>query len=233
LLENHALFRASLAHFLASEPDFEVAGECGAPEEALEMLQCRAVDVVAFDFDIGAAPAAALLSAARAAGFPGRFLAVSACADADTAALALQLGVSGIFLKSDSPGRLVSAIRMVAAGGVWVDAKVVLLLAGRCAHSPAPAVAPASRVLGDRERRVLGGVMGGRTNRDIATEMGVTEGSVKNILDRLFFKAGVRKRSQLVRLALEGSLGEISQAPRSSNRTANLSIASNTTEPRQ
>jgi DNA-binding CsgD family transcriptional regulator len=65
--------------------------------------------------------------------------------------------------------------------------------------------------LEDRERNVLLGILGGLTNKKIGTNMGLSESSVKNIVQRLFGKAGVKTRSQLVRVALEGSLGTTRQ----------------------
>src|SRR5712691_2702368 len=66
-------------------------------------------------------------------------------------------------------------------------------------------------VLDDRERNVLLGILGGLTNKKIGTNMGLSESSIKNIVQRLFGKAGVKTRSQLVRVALEGSLGTTRQ----------------------
>src|SRR5260370_40415524 len=65
--------------------------------------------------------------------------------------------------------------------------------------------------LEDRERHVLLGMLGGLTNKKIGANMGLSESSVKNIVQRLFGKAGVKTRSQLVRVALEGSLGTTRQ----------------------
>ena len=62
-------------------------------------------------------------------------------------------------------------------------------------------------VLEERERNVLLGILGGLTNKKIGASMGLSESSVKNIVQRLFGRAGVKTRSQLVRVALEGSLG--------------------------
>jgi DNA-binding CsgD family transcriptional regulator len=62
-------------------------------------------------------------------------------------------------------------------------------------------------VLSERERRVLLGILSGLTNRRIGTNLGISESSVKNVVQRLFDKAGVKSRGQLVRAALEGSLG--------------------------
>jgi len=208
LLDDHGLFRASLGHWLASEADFEVAGECGTSAAALEILLSAVVDVVLLDFDVGPEHGNDFISAARHAGYGGRFLIVAGSADVRNSAIALKLGASGIFLKSEAPDRLVQAIRLVGNGGIWVDQTIIQLLADHLLdrhyrfedeHS--------SGQLEGREREVLLGIVGGLTNRKIGDNIGLSESSVKNVVQRLFAKAGVHTRSQLVRAALEGSLG--------------------------
>lgn len=209
LLDDHGLFRASLARFLALEAGFEVAGECGIPAEALEAIHASQVDVVLLDFDVGPEHATDFISAARQAGYQGRFLIVSGTVDAERSAMALKLGVSGIFLKSEAPERLIQAIRVIASGAVWVDQKIIQLIANECLSKPRRADQRSGSVLDDRGQRVLLGILGGLTNRKIADGMGISESAVKNTLQALFTKTGVRTRSQLVRLALEGSLGNV------------------------
>jgi DNA-binding NarL/FixJ family response regulator len=204
LLDEHGLFRASLGRLLASEPDLEVAGECGTSAEALEVIRGSTVDVVLLDFDVGAEHGNDFISAARQAGYQGRFLIVAGSADVRNSAIALKLGASGIFLKSEAPHRLVQAIRLVRNGGIWVDQRIIQLLADQLIDRyPQVEGSP----LEDRERNVLLGILGGLTNRKIGDNMGLTESSVKNVVQQLFRKAGVKTRSQLVRVALEGSLG--------------------------
>jgi DNA-binding NarL/FixJ family response regulator len=211
VLDDHGLFRASLAKLLASESGFEVVGECGTSAEALEMLNGSPVDVVLLDFDLGAEHSNDLISAARKAGYQGRFLIVAGTADADRSAKALKFGASGIFLKSEAPERLIQAIRHIASGAVWVDQRIIQLLADQCLSQPRRADQESGGALEEREQKVLLGILGGLTNRDISEGMGISESSVKNILQVLFTRTGVRKRSQLVRLALEGSLGNVRQ----------------------
>lgn len=207
ILDDHGLFRASVGHFLASEPDFEVAGVCGTSAEALEILNGSAVDVMLLEFDLGAEHGNSFIATARRAGYQGRFLIVAGAADVRNSALALKLGASGIFLKSDAPERLLQAIRTVANGEVWVDPRVIQLLAEQLIERDEQLedqryVIP----LAARERKVLLGILGGLTNKKIGGKIGLAESSVKAILQGLFIKAGVRTRSQLVRAALEGSL---------------------------
>jgi len=113
---------------------------------------------------------------------------------------ALQLGASGIFLESHPPESLIRAIRLMAAGEGWVDEKVIQLLAG--SHAPR-AVPGLWNELTLRERHVLEGILEGLTNKRIGDKIGASEGTVKATLRRLFQKAGVRTRSQLVRAALD------------------------------
>lgn len=208
LVDNHALFRTSLARLLAAENGFEIAGECGSASEALDVLRGTPVDVVLLDFDIGGDQGNAFILNARRGGFDGQFLLITGTADIDRYALALTLGASGVFLKSDRPDRLVRAIRLVASGGIWIDPTVVQRFAERYMsedHGRETVV----HSLEDREEAVLEGLLQGLTNKRIGMQIGLSESSVKNILQGLFGKTGVRTRSQLVRAALEGSLGRI------------------------
>ena len=212
LLDDHGLFRASLGRLLASESDLEVAGECGTSAEALEVLKGSTVDMVLLDFDVGSEHGNDFISAAQQAGYRGRFLIVAGSANVRDSAIALKLGASGIFLKSEAPDRLVQAIRLVGNGGIWVDQRIIQLLADQLIDRyPRLEDQRSSGPLEDRERNVLLGILGGLTNRKIGDNMGLTESSVKNVVQQLFRKAGVKTRSQLVRVALEGSLGSTRQ----------------------
>jgi DNA-binding NarL/FixJ family response regulator len=193
---------------LTSENDLEVVGECGSSAEALEILKGSAVDVVLLDFNFGTEHVNDFISAARKAGYQGRFLVVTWSADVRNSAMALKLGASGIFPKSETPQHLLQAIRLVGNGGVWVEQGIIQRLAGQLVdRHPRVEDQRSGGALEDRERNVLIGIMGGLTNRTIWDRIGLSESNVKNVVQRLFGRAGVKRRSQLVRAALEGSLG--------------------------
>jgi DNA-binding NarL/FixJ family response regulator len=200
LLDDHILFRESLSRLLASEPDIEMVAHCGTPAEALDILKLSAVDIVLLDFDLEDELGTRFISSARAAGYQGRILMVTAGMGALDSSLAWQLGISGIFLKHSSPATLIQAIRQVAGGGVWVDQKAIPPPAERAG------AAGADGLLTPRERQVLRSVFEGLTNKEIAFQLGVSLSSVKASLQQLFQKTGVRTRSQLVRIAIERSL---------------------------
>jgi DNA-binding NarL/FixJ family response regulator len=203
LLDDHVLFRESLSRLLASEPDFEMAGHCGTATEALDLLRAGRVDVVLLDFDLGGDHVSQFVAAARASGFEGKILMVTAGMNAAESSMALTHGASGIFLKHSSPGNLAQAIRLVAGGQMWVDQKVVQMLAEGV---PQREDSSLRNLLTLREQQVLQSLFEGLTNKEIAAQLGVSESAVKATLQQLFQKTRVRTRSQLVRIALESSL---------------------------
>ena len=200
LLDDHALFRAGLSRLLVTEADFELAGQCTTSQEALAELARARVDLVLLDFDLGDENGFDFIREARSAGYAGRILIVTAgMSDADSVR-ALGFGVCGIFLKTSPPAQLSDAIRRVMGGETWIDQRCIQALVQAVDHS---ADRERRRPFTEREREVLKGVFEGLSNKEIAANLGITEGSVKSALQQLFIKTGVRTRSQLVRIALE------------------------------
>ena len=202
LLDDHGLFRESLGHLLASEPDFEVVGQCSTSAEALELLDGAAVDLVLLELSVGTERSEEFISAALQAGYQGKFLLVTGGIDPARSAAALKLGASGIFLKCNPSSRLMQAIRLVASGEASVDQRVIQLIADRYPQHEDQRLGS----LTIREQTVLKALLNGLTNKKIGRQVGVSESAVKATLQQLFDKAGVRTRSQLVRAALDGSL---------------------------
>jgi DNA-binding NarL/FixJ family response regulator len=206
LVDAPGLFRASLGRYLASEPGFEVTGECDSPVEALELLKDAKADVVLTDLELCMDQGGGFFSAAREVGYGGQFLIVSGGVEARKSAIALRLGAAGIFLKTEPPDRLVQAIKRVAAGEIWLDQKVVHSMADKVIDQrPQSSNGKRSKALEDLEREVLLGILGGLSNREIGNKMSLPESRVKNLVIRLFSKASVRTRSQLVRVAMDGT----------------------------
>jgi two-component system nitrate/nitrite response regulator NarL len=200
VLDNHNLFRASIARLLATEPDLQVIGECGTAAEALSIIERSHVDLVLLEFEFGGEHASGFITAASVAGYQGGFLIVTESADVQESAIALRLGAAGVFLKSEPPERLVQAINHVMGGGIWLNRATIQTMAGQLMQRD-----PLVR-LDERERSVLVEISKGHTNRQIGEALGLSESSVKNVLQRLFGKTGAKKRSQLVVVAVEGSL---------------------------
>jgi len=199
LVDDHALFRESVARFLDTDPGFKVVGGCATVDEAREFLVANEVDLVLLDFDLGERNGVDFMSVAASVGYRGRVLLVTAGVDATSAANLVRGGIAGIFVKHDPPAVLVDAIREVLAGNVWFEQNFLQKIVG---GATAPEL-PSTGKLTEREQQVLAGVFEGLANKQIADRLQVSEGSVKATVQQLFQKTGVRTRGQLVRIALE------------------------------
>jgi two-component system, NarL family, nitrate/nitrite response regulator NarL len=207
LVDDHALFRDSVARMLADEPDFEIAGTCTTIDEAIAILSSRPADIVLLDLDLRGSRGAAFFE--KAAGLPFRvqvLIVTGAVSDCDAVEL-VRRGVSGIFLKESPPALLAKSIRTVMSGERWLSQHYLRAVVQALDSPPPEKPKP---TFTRREREVLQGVIEGLSNKEIAERLQTTESAVKSLVQQLFGKTGVHSRSQLVRVALESATGDVS-----------------------
>jgi two-component system nitrate/nitrite response regulator NarL len=201
MVDDHRLFRESLGRLLAGTPEFRIVAQCATLADAREALSRLEMDVLLLDYDLGPETGIELLADLRER-YPGvKVLIVTAGLSDEVTLRIMESGASGIFLKHSSPDQLVAAIHQIAAGETWLD-QVALqsLLAARRSRTE---VYERSRPLTQKQREVLAGILDGFANKEIAWKFNTSESSVKAVIQELFRKAGVRTRSQLVRIAIE------------------------------
>jgi DNA-binding NarL/FixJ family response regulator len=199
LVHGQRLFRESLGRLLRDEPDFQIVGSCASVREAIGALEREAADIVLVDYDLGEEQRLDFLEGAKRVGFEGRILITTTPMSGGAVLRALEWGTSGIVMRHSPPSELVKAIRQVANGELWLDPETVKAMAEAVRSGEHRAWQPLSA----RECAVLKSVLEGLTNRQIAAKLQIPESSVKYVIRRLFEKAGVKRRSQLVRIALE------------------------------
>jgi two-component system nitrate/nitrite response regulator NarL len=201
LIDDHMLFRESVVRLLETEPGIEVAARCASVAEGREALANTGVDVILLDYDLGDEAGTDLLAGLGHGEKIAKVIMVTAGMSASATLSAVNAGVAGIVLKHSDPRYLIEAIHRVASGETWWDPGI---LRNTTATRNGEMGAPASvRSLTDRQRLVLRSILDGLTNKEIAGRLQVSETSVKASIQELFSKAGVRTRSQLVRVAIE------------------------------
>jgi two-component system nitrate/nitrite response regulator NarL len=206
MVDDHTLFRESVARLLAAEPDFEIAGHCASADEALQIVAKTSVDVVLLDYDLGDGKGTDFLAKAKSLGFRGRVLVVTAGVTELEAAEMIRLGIAGVLQKHCSLAALAQSIRDVSGGKEYFEPGYLRsVLVG----ATAPQAEYRRKKLTERERQVLQHVFEGLANKEIADQLQVSESSVKATLQQLFAKTGVRTRSQLVRTVLENYKGQL------------------------
>ena len=205
LVDDQLLFRESVSRLLADEPDLLIAAECSNREEATGVVTNGAFDVILLGAGIPLEVGAELSAAATQNGYEARFIVMATKMDGNEVRNALRAGASGIFLQHTSAAALLRAVRLVAAGDVWLDRKLIEPLTG---FGEKTKPFDLREELTEREGQVLASLLEGLSNIRIAERLGITEGAVKAALHRVFEKAHVRTRGQLVRLAVEGSMAK-------------------------
>ena len=199
LVDDHAMFRQGIVRLFEKEPHFKIAGQYATAAEALENLFEGEANIILLDVDLGPERAVDFVLKVKKRGFKGKILVLTAGASSEEAVQLVRAGVAGILHKYHSSEHLSKTIRRVAAGEVCLENDYMPSLF-RSVDTTSP---PLQRELNDRDRAVLRLVCQGFTNRQIGTQLQISESAAKSSLRQLFEKLGVRTRSQLVRVALE------------------------------
>ena len=185
------------ANALAISP----AAQCTTIAEALAAFSNLAPNLVLLDYDLGEEQGFALLVEIRNRQYDAKVLMVTAGMSQVAAVSALDAGALGIFLKHSSHEQLLSAIHRIAAGETWIDPLALrTLVSGR---QPSAKNREGARALTIRQKEVMRGILDGFTNKEIGLSLKMSESSIKAVIQELFQKAGVRTRSQLVRIVIE------------------------------
>jgi DNA-binding NarL/FixJ family response regulator len=204
--DDQAMVRAGLRLILESQPDMEVVGEAADGEEALAAARRAHPDVVLMDIRM---PRLDGISATRELiqDGPAIHVLVVTTFDADRYVFeALRAGASGFILKDSSPEQLVAAVRLIAAGDALLMPARTRRLIESQVRPQAAAEGSAVGSLTDREREVLVLMTRGLDNRQIGSELHVSEATVRTHVGHILSKLGARSRVQAVVAAYESGL---------------------------
>ncbi len=190
IAEDQALLLGALAALLGLEPDLEVVGRAGNGQEALAMCAALAPDIVLTDIEMPLMTGLELAAELAARRMPGKVIIVTTFARAGYLRRALAAGVRGYLLKDAPADTLAAAIRSVHAGGRAV-APELALEGWRGRDDP----------LTERERQVLRLAGEGKTSAEIARQLHLSEGTVRNYLSEAISKLDAANRIDAFRLA--------------------------------
>ena len=205
IADDHAILRESLALLLGTQKDFEVEGSASNGQEALEMVQRFHPDVLVLDLFMPDFDGFEVLRTLDRAGNRVATVVLTASESDTDYAQVVRLGARGLVMKGDGPQSLFEAIRVVAGGEIAFSddlaRQVVSSLANDTRNTQAAPQASLHR-LSDRERQIAYSVARGMKNKDIASQLTISENTVKRHLQSIFGKTGARDRLELAVLAL-------------------------------
>jgi DNA-binding NarL/FixJ family response regulator len=207
LVEDQTLVREGLEMLLNLSEDIRVVAQATDGTEALEQIQQRDFDLVLLDVRMPRMGGIDVLREIEARNL--KLPAIMLTTFDDDAALleGIRLGAKGYLLKDVSLPKLTEAIRLVADGGSMISPVVTeRLLRGLSDAPPPPDDGYSSEVLTTREAEIMRLMTGGYSNREIATVLKISEGTVKNHVSNILAKLGVRDRTRAVLKAIEKGL---------------------------
>jgi DNA-binding NarL/FixJ family response regulator len=216
LVDDQPLVRAGIAFILSTEPGIEVASEADNGEVGVAAVAAHQPDVVLMDVRMPVVDGLTATRRLRDADGPP-VLVLTTFDDDDVLWGAVEAGAAGFLLKDAPADDIIRAIRTVAAGGSWMDARVTpRLLAALRSARPAPAAPGLLGPLSDREVEVLALVARGASNAEVAERLHLSERTVKGHVGSIFTKLGARDRAAAIVLAFDAGLvvpGGADQAP--------------------
>ena len=199
--EDDPLTLAGIEMLLAAS-NFQVTATVRTGAEALERIAAVRPDMLVLDVDMPDRSGLDVLRTLRSRGDQRSVVLLTGSLNERRAQEALQLGVSGVVIKANAPRDLLICLEAVAQGRRWFDQEV-LQRAMEAAQSLEAASDPLNG-LSARERAIVALVQRGLRNKEVAAELGLTEGTVKVHLHKIFEKLGVRSRTELILLAQSG-----------------------------
>jgi DNA-binding NarL/FixJ family response regulator len=202
--DDHAIVRTGIRHVLESEPGFAVVGEAANGAQALELAQALRPDVAVLDISMPGASGLQITQELRRVAPDTRVLILSMHDNTEYVLESVRAGAHGYILKDTAATELRGAIHAVRRGESYfsppVARRLTAVVRGLTGEED-----PLGQLTA-RERQVLVGVAQGRTNREIALELGISHRTVETHRESLMRKLGIRTVAGLTRIALEAGL---------------------------
>jgi two-component system response regulator DevR len=208
LVDDHEVVRLGLKSLLERHPQFDVIGEAGSAREAMEQVTALQPDVVVMDIRL---PGASGIDACEEIvnRYPNiKVIMLTSYAEDEMLFSAIRAGASGYILKQIGSEDLVKALEAVGRGEALLDSAVTQRVFQEVRRAVKEEEASAFAHLSQQEKHVLLLVSEGKTNREIAKNLFLGEGTVRNYVSSILSKLGVNNRAEAAAYAVEHNLRE-------------------------
>jgi DNA-binding NarL/FixJ family response regulator len=196
IVDDHPIMRVGIAALISSSPEMECVAQAGSGEEAIQLHAACKPDITLMDLRLPGISGAETIRRIRQQTPDARFIVLTTYEGDEDIHQAMEAGASGYLLKGLPQEMLVSAVRRVHAGGRYLPPSMSQALAARMPDSS----------LSHREREVLARMAEGKSNREIAGQLGITEATVKCHVSVILARLNASDRTQAVVIALQRGL---------------------------
>jgi DNA-binding NarL/FixJ family response regulator len=198
IVDDHKVVRVGLRTVLGEESGMEVAGEAASVASAVAEAKRLQPDIILLDVRLPDGTGLDVCRQIKATHPEIRILVLTSFADNALVLDAIEAGADGYLLKEIDSDEILRGIENVVAGGAILDPAVTRQFLSQVREDKRRATGLPAGDLSGREQQLLALVAAGRTNREIATELRLSEGTVRNYLSNVFNKLGVSRRAQAV-----------------------------------
>jgi DNA-binding NarL/FixJ family response regulator len=208
IADDHPVVRIGVRNMLADANGFDVAGEAGDGDEAITQTLELQPDILLLDLLMPRLPGLEAMRAIMSGSPTVKILLLTSTITTQQIIEALHIGARGIVLKDSLVQDLHTSIRTVVSGDYWIGGKRVANLVTALHELMQKAEVQPRKTYGltPREMEVVGAIVEGCTNRDIARSFGLSEETVKRHLSNIFDKTGVSTRLELALFAIAHQL---------------------------
>ena len=208
LADDHPVVRIGVRNMLSSNPGFEVVGEAADGDEAITQTLELEPDILLLDLLMPRLPGLEAMRAIMTKSPRVKIVLLTSTISSQQIIEALQIGARGIVIKDALSDHLQTAVRTVVAGDYWIGGKRVVNLVSALHTLMQQAAVPQRKTYGltPRELEVVGCIVEGCSNRDIAKQFSLSEETVKRHLSNIFDKTGVSTRLELALFAIAHQL---------------------------
>ncbi len=203
LIDDHPLFRKGVADLIAMDSSLTLVGEAASGEEGYTKAVQLQPDLILLDLNMKGMDGIETLKALKEADIDSRVIMLTVSDHEENVVAALRAGADGYLLKDMEPEEILDRLRQAAGGRLVISDNLTELLARALCEEPHPRDEDAAG-LTDRERQILELVAQGLSNKHIARELNITEGTVKVHVKHLLKKLNLRSRVEAAVWAVTG-----------------------------
>lgn len=196
VVDDHEVVRIGLRSVFRNHPAIQVIADTGSVKEAIQLIKEHSPDVVLADVQMPEGGGVEVCKTIKATQPSINVLMLTSYADDDTVFDAISAGADGFLLKDVSPQELTDAIKQVSEGQSILDPAVTKRVMGRLQSGAPASVRAKMDSVSAQERRVMALVAEGKTNKEIALDLGLSDKTVKNYLANAMDKLQITRRSQ-------------------------------------
>jgi len=206
IIDDHPLFRKGLMQLIQTADEFDIVGEASGGKDGIALALALHPDIILLDLNMKDMSGIDVLKALKPADIDSRIIMLTVSDHAEDLVAALRAGADGYLLKDMEPEDLLANIRSAGLGRLTLNDKLTGMLAHALSEGNRPK-SPDEAGLTEQERKILLQISTGKSNKLIAHELGITEGTVKVHVKHLLKKLNLKSR-------VEAALWSIGRANR-------------------